>query len=247
MRHGKPQRTRSYGLAAAVLACAALTGSGAARAAEPSEEEPAKKKKRRDPDEGIARPDASDFRTGHVLISLSGGLWVPSNPLFPAFSELGDPSAGGTAHLHLGVGINRYMVLQATGGFANAPSAVDSCDGCSATSIDAGAAFIFHLTQGFAIDPWASFGVGYRHNILSLDTQDAPSSSAFDFAKIALGGTYFPTPAFGFGPYAQTDIGVRQFDDATFYAAFHFGMKVTFDPMRSDANASPAGTAKLGW
>ena len=203
-----------------------------------AEDEP-KKKKKIDPDEGIPRPDAPDFRTGHFLISVGGGLWVPSNPLFPSFSELGDPSAGGTAHLHLGYGLNRYMVLELAGGFATAPSAVASCNGCSATSIDAGLGFIFHPTQGFAFDPYAGFGMGYRHNILSLDTQDAPSSSAFDFAKISLGGIYSPTPVFGFGPFMELDVGVRNFSNAVFYTAFQLGMKITFDPVRSGASASP--------
>lgn len=222
-----------------------LSGASATALAQPEADdapEEAKPKKVRDPDEGIARPDAEDLRSGHFLISVSGGAWIPSNPLFPAFAELGDPSAGGTAHLHLGLGLNRYMVLELSGGFAMAPSAVDSCDGCSATSIDAGGAFVFHPTQGFAFDPWISYGVGYRHNILSLDTEDAPATSAFDFTKVGLGGTYFPVPVFGFGPYLETDVGVRDFDDPTFYAAFHIGMRVTFDPLRSGASASPAAT-----
>lgn len=222
-----------------------ISAASASAAAQPNDEEEsaeAKPKKARDPDEGIARPDADDLRSGHFLISVSGGAWIPSNPLFPAFAELGDPNAGGTAHLHLGIGLNRYMLLELAGGFAMAPSAVDTCDGCSATSIDAGGSFIFHPTQGFAFDPWIGYGVGYRHNILSLDTEDAPATSAFDFTKISLGGTYFPVPVFGFGPYLETDVGVRDFNDPTFYAAFQIGMRVTFDPLRSGVSASPAAT-----
>ena len=228
------------------IASVLLVGAMAApvHAAESDDDE----KKARDPDEGIARPDAEDMRTGHVLISVSGGAWVPSNPLFPPFSELGDPDVGGTAHLNLGFGLNRYLVLELAGGFAMTPSAVDSCSGCRATSIDAGGSFLFHPTQGFAFDPWIGYGLGYRHNILSLDTQDAPATSAFDFTKIALGGTFYPTPVFGFGPYTQVDVGVRDFGDPNFYAAWHIGMKITFDPMRAGATATPAATtAQLGW
>ncbi len=221
-------------------------------AAEPADakgkpEEPANKPKQ-DPDAGIARPDADDLRTGHVLISLSGGAWFPSDPLFPASPELGEPAAGGTAHLHLGFGLSRYLVLELGGGFAMAPSAVASCEGCQATSVDVGASLLFHPTQGFAFDPWVGYGMGYRHNILSLDTDSPADTSGFDFMKLALGGTFSPTPVFGFGPFLETDVGVRSFDDATFYAAFQLGMRVTFDPLRGGATAAPAGTsASLRW
>ncbi len=236
-------------LAAATLGSAAmLSASGAlwpsaAAASEPDAEAQAEHEESHGPDDGVARPEAEDLRTGHVLIGVSGGVWVPSKPLFPEFAELGDPNAGGTAHLSLGIGLAHDLVFQLEGGFAMAPSAVASCSGCRATSIDAGGAFVFQIAQGFALDPWVSFGMGYRHNLLSLDTEDAPATSAFDFAKFALGANYFPTPTFGFGPYAATDVGVRKFDDATFYAAFHIGMKVTFDPLRAGASAAPVATA----
>jgi hypothetical protein len=193
------------------------------------------------PDEGIARPDPPDLRTGHFLVSVSGGGWIPSTPVFPQSDELGDPAGGGTAHLHLGLGLGRNFVLELDGGFARAPSA-GTCDGCSATSIDVGLAGVIHITQGFAFDPWFRYGMGYRHTLLSLDVEEDESVPSFDFTKVALGGSFFPVPSFGFGPYAQVDVGVHSFDDAVFYAAFHIGLQITYDPLRSGVSASPVAS-----
>jgi hypothetical protein len=202
------------------------------------------KEKPFDPDAGFARPEAPDLRDGHILLSLSGGAWMPSKRLTPSIDELGVLDVGGTLRGHVGLGLGRYLVLQVDGGYAGVPSTGTSCEGCGATSLDFGATMLLHLTQGFAVDPWVGYGMAYRHTILTLDSaQEDRSLSGFDFTRLSLGGSFYPLPSLGFGPYLETDIGLRQFDDPVAYAAFHLGLRVTYDPMRTGMSFTPGVAA----
>jgi hypothetical protein len=197
-----------------------------------------------DPDAGVARPDADDLRHGHLLLGVSGGVWVPSNPFTPDVDGLGSLDAGGTVHGRIGIGLGRYLALNLDGGFAHVPATNTlSCDSCGVTSIDVGPSLAFHLAQGFALDPWVSYGVSYRNSMLTLPTAD-DSISAFDFMRLALGADYYPTGVFGFGPYIETDVGVRDFDNTVFYAIFHAGLRLTLDPFQSGTSFTP-GVASL--
>jgi hypothetical protein len=212
-----------------------------------AEPAPQPKKPQRDPDEGIARPDGEDLRGLHPLIDLGAGVWVPSTPLFPSdLPGFGSPPVGVTANGSLALGLNRYVVLELQGGFAWAPA---DCDGCDAKSVVGGAAIAYHLAQGFAFDPWASFGMAYRHVFLTYQADPATAAageanasdqfSALDFVRLGLGGNFYPAPLFGFGPYIELDVGVRSFSDAVFYAAFHGGLRFSFDPLNAGATATP--------
>jgi hypothetical protein len=197
-----------------------------------------------DPEAGRRRPDAPDLLAGHFLMALDGGVWVPSSGLLPEFPELGDVEVGGTAHLRLGMGLNRYLVLGLDGGFANVPRHSDTCDGCGVWSIEAGAHLAFRLTQGFALEPWASYGAGYRHNLVMLAASEETVSSV-DVAKLALGADWYPSSFFGFGPYIETDIGVRVSGDVAGYAVFHTGLRIAFDPVRAGTQVSPVTDEKV--
>ena len=64
--------------------------------------------------------------------------------------------------------------------------------------------------------------------------------TGIDVARLGLGGDFFPTASFGFGPFIETDIGVRVDPDTTGYAAFLAGLRLTFDPLRMGTEISPA-------
>jgi hypothetical protein len=192
-----------------------------------------------DPDLGVARPDAEDLRGGHLLLSLSGGLWTPSSGLVSGYEGLGDLGAGVDAHGHLGLGLGRYLVLELQGGLGYAPASSATCEECSVTSIDGGASLSFHPTQGFAVDPWVGYGMAYRHTLLAHPAAGDPDFSAFDFMRLSLGADYFPLPSLGFGPYLGTEVGVRATEDRTAYATFLLGMRLTWDPMRTGTTFTP--------
>jgi hypothetical protein len=223
-------------LAPAALAPPVLAAEDAAADGEPDKTESPEEI---DPDEGIARPDAPDLRSGHIIVRAGGGLWVPSSPFAPAIDELGSLNVGGAFHGQLGVGLNRYLVLHGSGGMGVVSSSDTTCDGCGATTIHAAAGLEFHVNQGFAFDPWVSYGMGYRHTILGLAEQDNLSLKAFEFMRLSIGGDYFPTASFGLGPYMEVDVGVRQLGDPVYYAIFQTGLRLSFDPVAIGTSFTP--------
>jgi hypothetical protein len=224
-------RARHIGFA--LLTAAIGAPSSVAYAAETEDEE-----EWIDPDLPQTRADASDLLTGHVIITVDGGVWAPSKSLYQGTDQLGAPDAGPTAHARLGFGISRYLMLSLDGGFGYLSGEAAICPDCALYSIDAGPSLVFRPTQGFAFDPWVSYGAGYRHNVLVLDAGNE-TEHAVDFAKLALGGDFFPAAVFGFGVYLATDVGVRVTDPNDVYAAFHAGLRLVLDPVRSGESLSP--------
>jgi hypothetical protein len=189
------------------------------------------------PEDGLPKPDADDLRAGHWLIAAGGGVWVPSPSFTPGIPALGAFDAAGAVDLRLGVGLDRYVVLGVDGGYARLVGA--SCDGCSANSFDVGASLSFFIAQGFAFEPWASYGVGYRHTSIALGGAPGHAFHALEVARLAIGGSYFPIASLGFGPYVGTDLGFRDFGAPVFYAAFDAGLRLTFDPVRIGTTLRP--------
>ena len=68
-----------------------------------------------EPEDGLPKPDPDDLRTGHLLLSLGGGVWTPSAGYTPNIDGFGRLDAGGTVHLDVGYGLSRHAVLSATG------------------------------------------------------------------------------------------------------------------------------------
>lgn len=200
--------------------------------------DPPKDDRKLTPEDGLPRPDAEDLRTGHWLLSAGGGVWVPSPSFTPNLPGLGTLDAAGSVDLRVGVGLDRYLVLGLDGGYARLVGA--TCDGCYGDSFDVGASLAFFVAQGFAFEPWASYGVGYRHTTLSLGAAPTTTFHALEFARLAIGGSYFPVASFGLGPYLGADLGLRNLGGApVFYAAFDGGLRLTFDPVRIGTTVRP--------
>ena len=179
------------------------------------------------------RPDQPDLRSRHLLMYAGGGLWVHDN--LPDQPELGNLLLGPAAQIRVGLGIGRMAVLGLDGGFNHATG---DCPGCGVYSVSGGAFIAAHLSQGFAMDPWISYGAGMRYNAFQLVAGDKTEFSV-DVAKLALGADFYPVPSFGFGPYLGVTLGVRRFDEPTSYAIFQTGLRVAFDPFRRGTQLSP--------
>lgn len=190
------------------------------------------------PDETkITNDDPADLRTGHWTLSVGGSVATPTAELVPSLPELGSLSIGGGGQLRLGWGLNRHLSLGVTGGYTYL-RANPSCEPCQASVIDVGADLSYHVSQGFAMDPWISYGVGYRRIDLALSSEDR-TFHGIDIARIALGGDYYPTPAIGVGPFLRADIGMRDDENTVFYGVFQAGLRLSFDPMRAGTHLQP--------
>lgn len=182
-----------------------------------------------------------DLRFGHFVVDVLGGPWFASSSLVGPTTQtpagaLGAPGLGGAAELRVGLGLSRFAVGFIEGAVAHASLDGLSCDGCSVTSASVGLGLSAHVAQGFAVDPWVSYGAGYRH--VTVAAGDAPGfagsdESAFDFARVGAGFDFKPGPMFGVGPYVAAGLGVRSFEDAVVYADVALGLRLTFDPSAS--------------
>ncbi|HRI69730.1 MAG TPA: hypothetical protein PK156_36120 [Polyangium sp.] len=193
-----------------------------------------------EPGEGLPRSMAPDLRRGALLVSFGTGLFAPAYDTLPTLDLPTAFSPGVAFRGALGFGLSRHVSMEVAGSYGFLDPG-ESCTTCSGSSLNLGVALTYHLTQGIAFDPWASFGVNYRTMDLHIPggraADGSGSYSGWDFARIALGGTYYPVSFFGFGPYLEASFGGFRLGpdgrtESGVYSFIDFGVRVTFDPLR---------------
>jgi hypothetical protein len=242
-------------------------GSGGSSSGEPNTAPPPESVL--DPESGKVRPAAPDERGGHIYLAASVGAVGPTGSVgtnTPTSSVAGVGYALGGI---LGLGIGRYGTVQLFGDATNFGSPENCSIGCSGRSFSLGLGVTYHLAQGLAIDPWTSFGMAYRGSTFFISAPGTVASQGcvaghicsqsyqgFDVARIALGGDFYPTSWFGFGPFLETDIGTNLHRPAPLvtlppdvvegpraYAFFQVGVRIALDPMRRPHPAAPRAAA----
>lgn len=208
---------------------------------------------------GTPRSAASDKLTNHLLLHGDVGVAFPTGSVAAGVPFSNVASSGLTIGGGIGLGLSRYVALDlgATYAMLSSPS---GCPSCSGTSFDVGLGFAYHLAQGLAIDPWISFGVGYRSATLARVDVNAANETktladaafqGLDLARIGLGGSFFPLPWAGIGPYVQLAVGTtiaRPDPELTpaVYTVFHMGMRIEFDLMGRRSAPAPVDAASIG-
>lgn len=272
-------RGRLVALAVTALTSVAATPSASAEGPAPSASSP--DDEALDPAAGVARPAAPDTRMGHIYVDAKIDVATPIGVFSPGNPSISSAQAGGgrpaipaqaavpgtaTSDIlgtgarfggALGYGVGRNAVVEVSGAYTRYLGGF-GCSGCAPTSFDLGIGLSYHLAQGLAIDPWSSFGVGFRQTSFTSDSGDAagkttPLAYAYrglDFARLALGADFYPTPAFGLGLYFEAAVGTNvsqaapvitrySLDTPTdpggrgFYGFVHVGFRLAFDPLRS--------------
>jgi hypothetical protein len=244
----------ALGLALAGFACVSLA-SAAVRAQDADEI---------DPDAGVPRRLAPDWRTGHFLLSGRFGLLSPTGNAAVvgteeeqqniAVADLAGPGMlfGGT----LGFGVSRHGVVEATVDYGRLGAQL-GCPRCFATQLALAFGVSYHMAQGIALDPWVSYGVGVRFQsfkVPNLVTNGLLTQNyrGIDIARLALGADFYPMPFVGLGPFIEADIGTNvKFPFAEYngsvYAMLTLGVRVTLDPLRSSTRAKPrVGSSSTG-
>ena len=266
-------RRPAVAVTAIAAVAAALLQAGVARADGPTPNVPVvQDDPLHDPEAGEPRPPAKDTRTGHVTLSGRFGVAAPGGYVAAVGPEqisqgvpINDVAAVGLNYgATLGVGVTRYGVLEATVDYARLGAPV-GCSVCFGQQITFALGFSYHLAQGIALDPWVSYGVGFRFSTyhaqdeLTSKIQDV-SFRGIDVARLALGAEFYPLPVFGIGPFFEIDAGTNVSFPAgtvTFagssveggyspapYGLFMAGIRVTLDPLRW--NAGRAKTTSVG-
>lgn len=173
-------------------------------------------------------PPARDTVGGHLAIGALAGFAVPFGSIDSKVAQ-SDVLGGG---LVLGgdvtYGVSRTVMVGAYGEFGK-PADAGAWSGRAVSSIAAGLMVRYHLVQGTRFDPWMSYGAGFRRLTAGTD-----SFTGLDWARIQLGGDWYATSGFGFGPWLQMSMGTYlgssgSLDSKSVNAEFALGLRVVFD------------------
>ncbi len=242
-RRALPRATAVSTTSAGVAVCIAVLSTTSAAAALDDDRE------------GTPRAAAPDELAGKLVVRAGAELVGPVGSASQEAAMDDVAGAGLGAAGSIGLGLSRHAELSLQGGYAKL-SAASRCKDCGGSSARVGVGLTYHLAQGVAFDPWARFGAAYRTT--SLETDGAKSRAArevtggtyhgVDFAQLSFGTLWSPVSAFGFGPYAEMDLGSYLgrpdgASGASAYAFFTVGLQVQLMPSRGAAAAEASATS----
>jgi len=172
-------------------------------------------------------PLPRDTVGGHFSIGAGAGLAVPFGSIASGLAQSDFMSPGVQIAGDVTYGVSRSVMLGVYGEWAHLPG-TGPWDGESASVIGVGPLVRYHLAQGVRFDPWVSYGLGVRS--LSVGSE---SLTGIDWARLQVGGEWYPASALGFGPYLGLSLGTY-FGDATsagkaVNALFSVGLRIVFD------------------
>jgi hypothetical protein len=148
----------------------------------------------------IIKP-ARDTLGGHFLVGVDAAMVLPFGDIASGIPQSRTMGVGLSLGGDVAYGISRTVML---GAYIDVglPTAEGASSHNSIATIAFGPMIRYHLVQGLAFDPWISGGFGFRH------TSDGPTSyTGVDWARIALGGDWYPASNFGFGPFVELSMG----------------------------------------
>ena len=201
-----------------------------------------------EPDWVTVRP-APDDLSGHIILAPKLAYSLPLGSAEKRFGQRAYTASGVSFGGDISYGISRYIAIH--GRFEYGTYAENNkcpADGtCNASTIAFGIGVDYHILNGAGFDPWVRVGTGYRTIQYSLrwDGYDERRSySGFDWLHIAIGGEWYPTTIFGFGPYVALDVGkygtrpdkspplTSMEQGSAFHTFFTLGLRAVLDPMR---------------
>ncbi|HEU5072762.1 MAG TPA: hypothetical protein VFU02_01285 [Polyangiaceae bacterium] len=177
-------------------------------------------------------PPATDGLSGHFLLGAGAAYQKPLGKFGSGMRQSSQVDGGLSVTVDAGFGVSRQVVIGAWGQWFSLPEGSE-CDECSATGFAGGPFVRFHLVQGLRFDPWLSFAVGYRDLRLDDGTEEL-KFKGIDWARLQVGGDWYPARNLGFGPFLELVSG-GYFDrpevagDLRTYWQWSAGMRLVFD------------------
>jgi hypothetical protein len=110
----------------------------------------------------------------------------------PAFDQLTD--GGGSVELQAGVRVMPNLTLGGYGSFSSYRHGDSVASGTDVFGATAGLMAAWHFRPDRSIDPWVSFGAGWRGMWLSNERADDTFLTGVDFARLQLGCDLRVTP-----------------------------------------------------
>lgn len=208
--------------------------------------------------EGVRRPEGSDERAGHVYLRIGSDLEIPSGFARSGVALVDVVGLGVGLNASIGVGLSPHAELSLEGTYAWMLGA-SNCADCGGDHVAANLGFVYHLARGTAFDPWMRLGMGFR----TVDYQGgagAPKALVpgrfwgLDFLDLSIGGSFFPVPVFGLGPFLAADVGSflgrpeagGESGGTRVYAFFQAGLRFEFDPVPRPTAAKTASVPRSG-
>lgn len=177
-------------------------------------------------------PPAADSLGGHFVLTPAAAYSIPFGRLGSNWDTHEQIGNGWSVAVEAGLGVSRQVVIGVFGEFDRWAEG-DTCAQCDATGFAVGPFVRYHLVQGLRFDPWIGFGVGYEN--LKLDDGSTQTSLAgLKWARLAVGGDWYPSRNFGVGPYLGLSSGgyfdrPEQAGALRTHWAFHLGLRLTLD------------------
>jgi hypothetical protein len=174
-------------------------------------------------------PPAHDTLGGHVAVGAAVGVIVPFGSIDSRTAQSDVLSSGLFLGGDIAYGVSRTVMLGAYGEVAM-PSATGAESGKDVSSIAAGPLVRYHLVQGMRFDPWLSYGIGFRRTKFGSD-----SVTGIDWARVVIGGDWYPFDNFGIGPVLELTMGTFfsgsgvTLGDKAMNANFVAGGRIVFD------------------
>lgn len=148
---------------------------------------------------------AKDLLGSHVQV---GAAVAPTWSLGELGTDLGAPRGLGLgfgARADAGIGLSRYFVVGAWGGFSGFSDG-SACDSCSGRAISVGPFVRYHLVQGFRFDPWLTMGAAYRQVSFDDANGQRQKFSGVEWLHLELGADYYVLSGLGLGPYGAVGL-----------------------------------------
>lgn len=180
-----------------------------------------------EPETEEAIAPARDTLGGHFDVGVNAAMLVPFGNLVAGVPQSRSMGIGLSIGGDLAYGISRTVML---GAYVDVGLPDAQAPGQSVTTISAGPMIRYHLVQGMAFDPWVSGGLGFR------STKDGNTSfTGVDWCRLALGGDWYPSSNFGFGPFVAMSLGTffgsspGSINNTGLNAHFLLGGRIVFD------------------
>ena len=188
------------------------------------------------------RPTPPEFRSFRPTFGAHIGLGRPAGS---AEEGLRLPNAAPWGYLpgfEVRLPITRHVSLEGFGNFGQFNGGTDLCPKCSLGTTLFGGGVVYHLLDGVPLDPWLSFGLGYRTTKVTFDGVQSFTYKGVEPVRIAMGMDRYVLPQLGLGLYADLSFGqFSQRDPGPFredrvgavHTFFSFGVRGVLSPFAS--------------
>jgi len=239
--------TRSHRLPIASLAVALSTSLASAASAQEPDAPTSSREVTDDspPPAPVRVSQPPDDLSGHFLIAPRAAWLLPLGSLDSSTDQSAPLASGVGFGLDLGYGISRHVDLHLRFdlGLLGQGDACPSGSDCSGRTTAFGLGAGYHLVNGASFDPWLQIGIGYRTTTVSSSVagaSDDATYSGIDWLHLAVGGDWYASRSFGFGPFCSFDLGSYTWrpaarehaSDSALHSFFSLGLRGVFDPSR---------------